>query len=87
MYADSTDAYLDGENGDSYYVIKLARIADDAFTAAIPYSTDNPNGRFYGADNGAQLFLASRAYEEPVTGVGPSYYEIVYDRAIGFHKK
>ena len=67
--------------------MKLARAAKDEFTAAIPYSTDNPNGRFYGADNEAQLFLAYRAYVEPETGVGPSYYEIVYDRAIVFHKK
>lgn len=87
MYADSADAYLDGEDSGSYYVMKLARIAEDAPTASIPYSTDNPNGRFYGADNGAQLFLAYRAYMEPETGVGPSYYEIVYDRAIVFHKK
>lgn len=87
MYADSADAYLDGEDSGSYYVMKLARIFEDAPTASIPYSTDNPNGRFYGADNGAQLFLAYRAYMEPETGVGPSYYEIVYDRAIVFHKK
>jgi hypothetical protein len=38
-------------------------------------------------DNGSQLILAYRAYVEPSTGVGPSYYEIVYDRAIVFHKK
>ena len=87
MYADSASTYLPGENGGSYYVMKLARTAEDEFTAAIPYSTDNPNGRFYGADNETQLFLAYRAYVEPETGVGPSYYEIVYDRAIVFHKK
>ena len=87
MYGGSADAYLDGEDGGSYYVMKLARTAEDEFTAAIPYSTDNPNGRFYGADNETQLFLAYRAYVEPETGVGPSYYEIVYDRAIVFHKK
>ena len=87
MYGGSADAYLDGEDGGSYYVMKLARAAGDEFTAAIPYSTDNPNGRFYGADNEMQLFLAYRAYVEPETGVGPSYYEIVYDRAIVFHKK
>ena len=87
MYGSSADAYLDGEDSGSYYVMKLARAAEDEFTAAIPYSTDNPNGRFYGADNEAQLFLAYRAYVEPETGVGPSYYEIVYDRAIVFHKK
>ena len=85
MYANSADAYLEG--GDGYYVLKLARTAGDEFTATIPYSTDNANGRFYGADNETQLFLAYRAYVEPETGVGPSYYEIVYDRAIVFHKK
>ena len=67
--------------------MRLARTADDEFTAAIPYSTGNENGRFYGADNETQLFLAYRAYVEPETGVGPSHYEIVYDRAIVFHKK
>ena len=87
MYADSAAKYLSGETGDDYYVIKMARTAEDDYTAAIPYSTDNPNGRFYGADNGTQLFIAYRAYMEPATGVGPSYYEIVYDRAIVFHKK
>lgn len=87
MYADSASAYLPGAASNSYYVMKLARTAQDAYTASIPYSTDNPNGRFYGADNGTQLFLAYRAYVEPETGVGPSYYEIVYDRAIIFHKK
>lgn len=87
MYADSASAYLPGEDSDSYYAMKLARTAQDAYTASIPYSMDKPNGRFYGADNGTQLFLAYRAYVEPETGVGPSYYEIVYDRAIVFHKK
>ena len=87
MYAGSASAYLPGEDSGSYYVMKLARSAGDGYTAAIPYSTDNPNGRFYGADDGTQLLLAYRAYVEPETGVGPSYYEIVYDRAIVFHKK
>lgn len=79
--------YLSGQDSSSYYVMKMARTAGDDYTALIPYSTDNPNGQFYGADNGAQLLLAYRAYVEPETGVGPSYYEIVYDRAIVFHKK
>lgn len=30
--------------------------------------------------------MAFRAYMDE-TGVGPSYYEIVYDRTIVFHKK
>jgi hypothetical protein len=87
MYKGSADRYVTEEDSENYYVIKLARTARDAYTAVIPYSTDNPNGKFYGVDNGSQLIPAYRAYVEPSTGVGPSYYEIVYDRAIVFHKK
>lgn len=87
MYKGSADRYVAEEDSENYYVIKLARTARDAYTAVIPYSTDNPNGKFYGVDNGSQLILAYRAYVEPSTGVGPSYYEIVYDRAIVFRKK
>ena len=87
MYGDSAAEYLPGADSSKYYVLKMARTALDSHTAVIPYSTDNPNGQFYGADNGTQLFIAYRAYVEPETGVGPSYYEIVYDRAIVFHKK
>ena len=87
MYEDSAAEYLPDADSSKYYVLKMARTALDSHTAVIPYSTDNPNGRFYGADNGTQLLIAYRAYVEPETGVGPSYYEIVYDRAIVFHKK
>ena len=87
MYDGSADAYLPGEDASPYYVIKMARTKTDAYTAVIPYSTGNPDGRFYGADNGNLLLLAYRAYVEPSTGVGASYYEIVYDRAMVFHKK
>lgn len=87
MYGDSAAEYLPDVDSSKYYVLKMARTALDSHTAVIPYSTDNPNGRFYGADNGTQMFIAYRAYVEPETGVGPSYYEIVYDRAIVFHKK
>ena len=52
----------------------------------IEYSTGNEKGKYYGVDNGETLLLAFRAYVDE-TGVGPSYYEIVYDRAIVFHKK
>ena len=87
MYGDSAAEYLPDADSSKYYVLKMARTALDSHTAVIPYSTDNPNGRFYGADNGTQLLIAYRAYVEPETGVGPSYYEIVYDRAIVFDKK
>ena len=43
-------------------------------------------GKFYGVDNDNNLVLAFRAYVDQ-TGVGPSYYEIIYDRTIVFHKK
>jgi hypothetical protein len=33
-----------------------------------------------------ELFLAFRAYVEPETGVGPYWYEILWDRAIHFKK-
>lgn len=88
-YEGSADRYLDEscENRDSYYVYKLARTEDDEYTEVIPYSEGNPQGEYYGVDNGDTLLLAYRAYLEPETGVGPSYYEYIYDRAIIFHKK
>lgn len=88
-YEGSAEQYLDDsfENRDSYYVYKLARTEMDDYTAVIPYSEGNPQGEYYGVDNGDILLLAYRSYLEPETGVGPSYYEIVYDRAIVFHKK
>ena len=64
----------------------MARTQMDEYTRVIEYSTGNEKGRFYGADNGATLLMAFRAYMDE-TGVGPSYYEIVYDRTIVFHKK
>ena len=39
-----------------------------------------------GVDNESNLLLAFRAYLDE-TNIGPSYYEIIYDRAIVFHKK
>lgn len=89
MYEGSSAKYLDEshENRDSYYVYKFARTKNDDFTTVIEYSEGNEKGEFYGADNGDTLLLAYRAYLEPETGVGASYYEIIYDRAIVFHKK
>ena len=81
-------AYLeaDCENPDQYYVYKLARTQLDDYTAVIEYSTGNEKGKYYGADNGSTLLMAFRAYLDE-TGTGASYYEIIYDRAIVFHKK
>ena len=80
--------YLEDNCGDAddYYVYKMARTQMDDYTALIEYSTGNEKGKFYGVDNGDTLLLAFRAYMDE-TNVGASYYEIVYDRAIVFHKK
>jgi len=89
LYKGTAGTYLKEAHNDidDYYVYKLARTQIDQQTAVIPYSTGNKKGKFYGVDNGQKLLLAYRAYIEKATGIGPSYYEIVYDRAIVFHKK
>ena len=88
LFKGSADKYLndDCENPDQYYVYKMARTKMDDYTAVIEYSTDNEKGKFYGVDNESTLLLAFRAYLDE-TNIGPSYYEIIYDRAIVFHKK
>lgn len=93
LFKGSSYAYLpeDNEHRDNYYVYKMARESNtaviDDYTKIIQYSTGNENGKYYGVDNGATLLLAYRAYVEKTTGVGPTYNEIVYDRAIVFHKR
>lgn len=88
LYTGSASEYLEEncEDPDQYYVYKMARTQMDDYTSLIEYSTGNEKGKFYGVDNGNPLLLAFRAYLDE-TGVGASYYEIIYDRAIVFHKK
>ena len=52
----------------------------------IPFATGNEQGRFYGVDNGSRVFVLFRLYLDE-TGVGASYYELINDRVIVFHKK
>ncbi|MFH0802250.1 MAG: hypothetical protein V2A78_07680 [bacterium] len=74
-------------NADKYYVYKMARNASPGENCVvIPKSTGNPDGSAYGVDNNQDVFVAFRAYIELATGIGTSYYEIQYDRAIIFHK-
>lgn len=88
MFSGTANDYLeDGcADADSYYVYKMARTELDENTKIIEYSTGNEKGQYYGVDNGDTLLMAFRAYVDE-TGVGASYYEIVYDRTIVFHKK
>ena len=71
---------------DGYYVYKMARTQMDEHTAIIPYSTGNEQGKFYGVDNGSTVFVLFRLYVDE-TGIGASYYELINDRVIVFHKK
>lgn len=92
MFAGSATAYLPEGTADvdGYYVYKMARPGwggADEFTAEIPYSTGNDRGVYYGVDDANPVLAAFRAYIEPATGVGASYYEIVWDRALVFHKR
>ena len=64
----------------------MARTELDEHTVVIPYSTGNEQGQFYGVDNEKPVFVLFRLYLDE-TGVGASYYELVNDRVIVFHKK
>ena len=84
----SANAWLGeaADGADAYYVYKLARKAADDYTAIIPYSTGNEQGKYYGVDNGNPVLVAFRSYLDE-TGTGASYYEVIYDRVIVFHRK
>ncbi len=88
MYEGTAGEYLPGDckDADKYYVYKMAREKMDDNTAIIPYSTGNEQGKYYGVDNDNPVLVAFRSYLED-TGAGASYYEVVYDRVIVFHKK
>lgn len=87
LFAGTADEYLkDCEDSDKYYVYKMARKQMDENTRIIEFSTGNEKGKYYGVDNQNPILMAFRAYVDK-TGVGPSYYEIIYDRTIVFHKK
>lgn len=87
LFVGTADEYLEGcEDKDMYYVYKMARSQMDDNTRIVEPSTGNAKGKYYGVDNGNPILMAFRAYVDE-TGVGASYYEIIYDRTIVFHKK
>lgn len=75
------------ENAKYYYVYKIARRAISGEPCVIvPYSTGNPSGKAFGVDNNKDVFIAFRAYIDTKTQVGPSLFELIWDRAILFTK-
>jgi len=88
-YANSAADYFPPgyENAKYYYVYKIARRAQDGEPCVVvPYSTGNPSGKAFGVDNNKDAFIAFRAYIDVNTQVGPSLFELIWDRAILFTK-
>ncbi|HOT06204.1 MAG TPA: hypothetical protein PLI05_00265 [Methanotrichaceae archaeon] len=80
----TAEAYLpDNPNAKYLYVYKIARnCSGDTNCFEVPYNAEG-----YGIDLDQPLFIAWRLYLEKATKTGPSYSEIVYDRAIKFDPK
>jgi hypothetical protein len=80
-FTGSAEEYLpDNPNAKYLYVYKLARNCDgDPYCYEVPYGVGG-----YGIDLDQPLFIVWRSYLEESTKTGPSYSEIVYDRAIKF---
>jgi hypothetical protein len=80
-FTGSAEEYLpDNPDAKYLYVYKLARNCEsDPYCYEVPYGV----GR-YGIELDQPLFIGWRVYHEKTTKTGPSYSEIVYDRAIKF---
>jgi len=80
----TAEEYLpDNPNAKYLYVYKVARnCGDDPHCYELPYDMGG-----YGIDLDQPLFIFWRMYMEKATKTGPSYSEIVYDRAIKFDPK
>jgi hypothetical protein len=80
----TAEAYLpDNPNAKYLYVYKIARHANgDPHCFEVP---TGPGGYGIGLDQ--PLFIGWRSYLEKATKTGPSFSEIVYDRAIKFDPK
>jgi hypothetical protein len=80
----TAEEYLpDNPNAKYLYVYKLARNCN-----GYPYCYEVPyNAKGYGIDLDQPIMIGWRLYLEKATKTGPSYSEIVYDRAIKFDPK
>ena len=83
-FSGSAEEYLpDNPNAKYLYVYKIARNCDGE-----PYCFEVPTGPgAYGIGLDQPISVCWRIYLEPATKTGPSYSEIVYDRAIKFDPK
>jgi len=83
-FSGSAEEYLpDNPNAKYLYVYKLSRNCNDE-----PYCYEVPTGPgAYGIGLDQPISVCWRIYLEPATKTGPSYSEIVYDRAIKFDPK
>ncbi|MDH7597915.1 MAG: hypothetical protein QHG98_09310 [Methanothrix sp.] len=79
----TAEEYLPNNPNAKYlYVYKLARNCNgDPHCYEVPYGIGA-----YGIELNQPLFIAWRSYLEEATKTGPSYSEIVYDRAIKFRQ-
>jgi hypothetical protein len=80
-FAGTAEEYLpDNPEAKYLYVYKVARNCNgDPYCYEVPYGAGG-----YGIELDQPLFIAWRLYLEKATKTGPSYSEIVYDRAIKF---
>jgi hypothetical protein len=83
-FNETAQEYLPNDTNAKYlYVYKIARHANgDPHCYELPYG---PGG--YGIGPDQPLFIGWRLYLEKGTQTGPSYSEILYDRAIKFSPK
>ena len=81
VFGGTAEEYLpDNPNAKYLYVYKIARnCEDDPHCYEVPYGIGA-----YGIDLDQPLWIGWRIYLEESTKTGPSYSEVVYDRAIKF---
>jgi hypothetical protein len=65
----------------------MARRATEKNDITIPYSTGNPKGSAYEADNNQKLFLVIRMYLNQITKVASAHLDIIWGHAILFTKR
>lgn len=84
---------LMGDLGERFYVWKIGRLSSDELYflrvpyRIFPYKEPELSGFLNNAASiplDEDAFVGFRAYLDPATGVGPAWWELVYDRAILF---